>query len=139
MKEHSNPYIKKLPKSELIEIVNSEGIFGECTKYRAKRALNTIATTIRTELVNIIALPEHILCYTAVKSYNNDGTEWHKFSVYTKAHGDFVTGSSKQGTKEEIQEYIEGVIKKRDGSIQCHDKSSTRRHKLKRVKSISIN
>jgi len=42
LKEFSNPYIKSFDEKTLIALINSKGVYGECTKQRAMSALSTI-------------------------------------------------------------------------------------------------
>ena len=42
LKEFSRPYINTFDESTLVALINSEGVYGECTKMRAMSALSTL-------------------------------------------------------------------------------------------------
>ena len=42
LKEFSYPFVKTFDERTLIALINSKGVYGECTKQRAMNALSTI-------------------------------------------------------------------------------------------------
>ena len=42
LKEFSAPYMKTFDEKTLIALINSKGVYGECTKRRAMTALSTL-------------------------------------------------------------------------------------------------
>lgn len=42
LKEFSNTYVKTLDEKTLVALINSKGVYGECTKNRALYSLSTL-------------------------------------------------------------------------------------------------
>ena len=42
LKEFSYPFVRTFDEHTLIALINSKGVYGECTKMRAMNALSTI-------------------------------------------------------------------------------------------------